>query len=261
MSLARAYEKRLELDDADDFRPGSKPAGSSKSVSTSRGSLLGFSSAPTAPKGPSLSTGTIAAAPAPPGSKTPNSKFRRLTTDEMAERRLKGLCFNCPENFSRDHASKCSMKGIYLLELTDEDGSTDSSEEEVEISLHALTGIRMSNTMQLPVAVNGEQMHALVDSGSTHTFIAAKTARRLGLTPANGNTIRVAVANGDKVASSGIFHGLHLRIDQEDFFLDCYVIPLAGFDIVLGVHWLRKLGPIMWDSSSLPCLFGGMIIK
>jgi hypothetical protein len=29
--------------------------------------------------------------------------------------------------------------------------------------------------------------------------------------------------------------------------LDLCVIPLAGYEMVLGVHWLRTLGPILWD--------------
>jgi hypothetical protein len=30
-------------------------------------------------------------------------------------------------------------------------------------------------------------------------------------------------------------------MDTEKFVLDIYVILLAGFDMVLGVHWLRTL--------------------
>lgn len=35
------------------------------------------------------------------------------------------------------------------------------------------------------------------------------------------------------------------------FSLGCYVIPLARFDIVLDVRWLRSLGPIMRDFEQL----------
>jgi hypothetical protein len=72
----------------------------------------------------------------------PGSQFRRLTQAEMIDRRVQGLCFNCPEKFSREHAKTCTMKGIYLLELDtivpfgDEGG--ESYAEDVEISLHAL---------------------------------------------------------------------------------------------------------------------------
>jgi hypothetical protein len=29
--------------------------------------------------------------------------------------------------------------------------------------------------------------------------------------------------------------------------LDFFIIPLAGYEMVLGVQWLRTLGPILWD--------------
>uniref|UniRef100_A0A0A8Y1S4 Uncharacterized protein n=1 Tax=Arundo donax TaxID=35708 RepID=A0A0A8Y1S4_ARUDO len=35
----------------------------------------------------------------------------------MAERRIQGLCFNCPEKFSRDHIKQSTTKGIYLMEI------------------------------------------------------------------------------------------------------------------------------------------------
>lgn len=59
--------------------------------------------------------------------------------------------------------------------------------------------------------------------------------------------LRVSVANGDRVPTSGLCSGLPLSISQEDFTINCYDIPLGSFDVVLGVQWLRTLGPIQWD--------------
>jgi hypothetical protein len=98
----------------------------------------------------------------------------------MTDQRVQGLCFNCPEKLSREHAKTCTMKGIYLLELDtivpsiDEGG--ESSAEDVEISLHALTDLSTSHTMQLVVCLSKNYIRALVDSGSTHCFIATNIA-------------------------------------------------------------------------------------
>lgn len=54
----------------------------------------------------------------------PWSRFRHLST-EMANRRAKGLCYNCSEKFYRDH--QCSMKGIDLLELDEDDVGADTT--------------------------------------------------------------------------------------------------------------------------------------
>ena len=42
--------------------------------------------------------------------------LRRLTAAEMAERREKGLCFNCDEKFSRGH--RCQR--LFYLEVVDD---------------------------------------------------------------------------------------------------------------------------------------------
>jgi hypothetical protein len=52
------------------------------------------------------------------------------------------------------------------------------------------------------------------------------------------------------VASDGVCKDVRFIIDTEEFIMYFYVIPLAGFDMVLGVHWLRTLGPILWDFAN-----------
>jgi hypothetical protein len=54
------------------------------------------------------------------------------------------------------------------------------------VSLHAVAGIRMENTMPLLVMVKGERLLALLDTGSTHNFLWSTTMRRLGLSPGGG---------------------------------------------------------------------------
>lgn len=88
------------------------------------------------------------------------------------------------------------MKEIYLLELDDDDNPEDDSDH-VEISLHALTVIRTDRTMRLSVAINGREVLALVDSGSTHTFLAEAVAQRLGFSPVPRLGMGVTVANDD----------------------------------------------------------------
>jgi hypothetical protein len=83
-------------------------------------------------------------------------------------------------------------------------GTTDTLAEELGISLHALTGIDIADTLKLEVSINGVALIALVDSGSTHTFICNAIVPRLGLhvTPTAG--LSVKVANGEKVLSGGM---------------------------------------------------------
>jgi len=53
----------------------------------------------------------------------------------------------------------------------------------------------------------------------------------------------------------GLARDVDLRIGGETFKVDCYSIPLDSYDMVLGVTWLRTLGPILWDFDNLCMAF------
>jgi hypothetical protein len=76
------------------------------------------------------------------------------------------------------------MNGIYLLQLDDNLPLEDTTEtEDPLISLNAITGLASADTMQLAVSVGDQLLGALVDSGSTHSFISVVAASRLHLDP------------------------------------------------------------------------------
>jgi hypothetical protein len=47
-------------------------------------------------------------------------------------------------------------------------------DQDIQISLNAVTGITTSQTMQVQLSINGRDFLALLDSGSTHNFITVK---------------------------------------------------------------------------------------
>jgi hypothetical protein len=96
-------------------------------------------------------------------------------------------------------------------------------------------------TMYLAVQVDTATLTTLVNSGSTHSFLSIEVVSRLHLLPIHRPGLRVTVANDDQVASDGVCKEVSFTMDTEKFVLDIYVILLAGFDMVLGVHWLRTL--------------------
>ncbi|KAG6482282.1 hypothetical protein ZIOFF_058913 [Zingiber officinale] len=55
--------------------------------------------------------------------------------------------------------------------------------------------------------------------------------------------------------SLGLCKSVPLQVGKDTFSVDLYMLPLEGFDIVLGVKWLRTLGPIIWDFRSLMVKF------
>ena len=99
------------------------------------------------------------------------------------------------------------------------------------------------------------QCVALLDSGSTHTFINGDVTRRVGINFELCLGAGVTVANGDHIACQGLARDVDICIAEEVFSVDCYTIPLDRWDMVLGVNFLRTLGPILWDFDDLCMAF------
>jgi hypothetical protein len=47
------------------------------------------------------------------------------------------------------------------------------------------------------------------------------------------------------LASADVCHNVKFCIDLKVFVMDFFIIPLAGYEMVLDVQWLRTLGPIL----------------
>jgi hypothetical protein len=111
---------------------------------------------------PSLSSTIAAATPSIPA---PPRPFKRLTPAEMTEHRRQGLCYNCDEPYVRGH--KCQR--LFYLEVSDFDDQAQQSEDDQPtedmpplFSLHALTGIRQADTMQVKVRMGNHQISSVV---------------------------------------------------------------------------------------------------
>jgi hypothetical protein len=205
--------------------------------------------------------------PAPTAART----FRRLTPAEQVERRRLGLCFNCDEPYAPGHI--CPR--LFKLETVDdtevdmppkepsalpppapaEPTSATAPAKAFVVSLHALAGILHERTMLLPVMIHGERLVALLDTGSTHNFLSAATMRHLALQPTGGDNLCVTVANGDHLRCHGLAQHVPLTIGDEHFTITCTGIDLGCFDFILGVDFLRTLGPILWDFDTLTMTF------
>jgi hypothetical protein len=139
------------------------------------------------------------------------------------------------------------MKDIFTLEM-DEGAPLDQLDAATpHISLNAIMGISAIVTMKLPVHITDTSIVALVDSGSTHSFISLDVANLLHLLLLHCPSLHVTMANDDQVASANIYKDIRFSIGSEEFVMDFIDIPLADFDMVLGVQWLRTLDLILRD--------------
>ena len=159
----------------------------------------------------------------------------------MQEKRQNGQCYFCPEPYSKDH--KCAAKGVFLMELeAGEEDPLGADITNLEISLYALIGLGHANSMMLQVTIAGVPLKALVDTGSTHTFIHTEVVDRLGLPVSSRDRLSVLLANGDCVRIPSVCLAADVLIHGEPFSIDCVALDLGGFDLVLGIQWPRTLG-------------------
>ena len=104
--------------------------------------------------------------------------------------------------------------------------------------------------MQIRVTLGDVTLTALLDLGSTHNFISEDAAFRSGLPIKHRPRLTAMVANGKRVACVGVLRHAPLAIHGDTFYVDLFVMPLVGYDVVLGTQWLATLGPIVWDLSA-----------
>ena len=153
--------------------------------------------------------------------------FKRLTPEELASRRKKGLCFHCDEKFSRGH--KCASS-LFFLVMEDEESTVEvdqlrdaSSTPELlpesppaQLSLHALSGHLAPETLCLKGFINNRPISILIYGGSTHNFLHNRVVVNLGLKPIETTPLHVTVGNGKEIAINCMLFSVYFVLGQNN---------------------------------------------
>lgn len=94
----------------------------------------------------------------------------------------------------------------------------------------------------------------LIDGGSTHNFIQEKLVF-LGLLSSKSNDFHVMVGNGEQLSGNSVCSHIPLSLDDNQFYVDFYVLPLSGANVVLGIRRFTTLGPVLTGYSELIMTF------
>lgn len=135
----------------------------------------------------------------------------------MAERRDKGLCYNCDEKFHINHSCKGKTYILIMEEDPNEpliddtslsldiENSLDSSTANPSsaISYHALTGQYSPQTLFLQGLIHSTSVQVLIDSGSTHNFLQERLAKHIGIVIQPAPHFTVIDGNGEALHCSG----------------------------------------------------------
>ncbi|KAL4590005.1 hypothetical protein LXL04_002923 [Taraxacum kok-saghyz] len=207
---------------------------------------------------PQLPSASKAILPTPPNPQT-NLPFTRLTPEALQKRRREGLCFKCPEKFTPGH--KCNPPQFFLVvdnedhepEIVLEPPSPTTIEtidhQYFALSTAAFFGISSPQALRVTGFINQQPVTILVDSGSTHNIIQPRWVSFFKLPRNSIPEFPVLVGNGDTIKCSGFCPNLALTLDNHEFTIPSFVLPVEGADIILGLAWLATLGPTLADFS------------
>ena len=174
--------------------------------------------------------------------------MRRLTQDELKERSAKGLCWHCDEKWQKGY--HCKQKRLVMIEPVEDleeagdkeesehDGDVEEGiEQTVAISVHTL--VRYSTpTMQVNGSIKHQPITILIDLGSTNNFLDVKIAKRLLLSVEQSKKFDIKIADGRSLPSTRKYSNVKISIQSHIVTIDLFLLPLNGYDIVLGAQWL-----------------------
>ncbi|KAL5752022.1 hypothetical protein ACOSQ2_022529 [Xanthoceras sorbifolium] len=129
------------------------------------------------------------------------------------------------------------------------------SREEMSISHHALTGCAGLQTIRLRGRVKHREITILVDSGSTYNFLDPNTAQLTGVEIEKTETLWVTVGGGGKTSSKAKCKEFTLAMQGVTFSTEMRLLTLGDCDAVLGMQWIKEIGPIMLNAKQLSMSF------
>jgi hypothetical protein len=108
------------------------------------------------------------------------------------------------------------------------------------ISSHAAKGTSSASTFSAILLIGGKKGVALVDNGSTDTFMDYTFASKLNCAIHSALPPKVAVARGGGyLDTSATIATIAYSIQKENFSNSFKPLQLKGYDVILGCDWIQ----------------------
>lgn len=178
-------------------------------------------------------------------------------------RKANGLCFTCGEKWGRGHKCPDKININVIQELMEmcqlcadpEEVDASDIDGDTEQSIFAVSNLPMSDsvpgvskrrkTMRFQGFVGKQEILILLDSGSAATFISDKLASQLHCDQHPCERIQYSTADGSPLESVMHVPSFQWFTQGHSFAYDTRVLPIKGFNMILGVDWLEDHSP-MW---------------
>ncbi|KAJ3689593.1 hypothetical protein LUZ61_018757 [Rhynchospora tenuis] len=184
---------------------------------------------------------------------------------QYEHRKALNLCHKCNDKWFPGH--KCSVKTMHYLMSPDdvpvqeeepiyEDCTAELQPDNIEeavISLFTANEPQKVKIMKIKGQTGNKDICALLDSGSTHSFVHPDVIHCQSLTISKSNPMAVMVANGNKMVTDLECKAFKFSLQGHEFTKDMRVLDVTGYDLILGLDWLTELGP-MWIDWGKGCI-------
>nr|GEV84874.1 hypothetical protein [Tanacetum cinerariifolium] len=187
--------------------------------------------------------------------KPPTRKDRSVKTNYKS-----GGCFICDgPHRARDCLKKTSLNGMSTHE--DEDTSNGESMGSMRIlnAIKAKTEVPKvigKGLQYVEATINSVKVHALVDSGATHNFVAVDEAERLGINATKGSGTIKAVNSPAKPIHE-VAKDARAKIGEWEGTIDLSVVLMDDFKVVLGLEFLDKVRAFPMPFANSLCILDG----
>lgn len=120
--------------------------------------------------------------------------------------------------------------------------------------------VRDSQPVALPLypgTLFRQPVRVLIDCGSSDDFVSSEFAHRCRRQGTSTSTTPVTLATGVAINDEGYLPACQLRLGTLNCSFSPRILPLTGFDVLLGLPWLRRFNPVIdWSTGALLIITG-----
>jgi Retroviral aspartyl protease len=123
--------------------------------------------------------------------------------------------------------------------------------EEVVVSMHATHSNPFMQIMKFKGQVGTNSIFALLDSGSTHSFIDPAVIQDQHIQVEETKPMVVMVANGQRMVTNTHYSGITFSLQGHEFSGNLRLLQIQGYDLILELDWLSQFATILvnWEDK------------
>lgn len=112
------------------------------------------------------------------------------------------------------------------------------------LSVAAVSSPQQFHTLQFAGMVCGIDVHILVDSGSSHSFLSSAVASQLPDMRQLSQPVSIKVANGSSLVYSSELAAVEWSVQGFSFHSNLKILQLGMYDLILRMDWLEAFSPM-----------------